>query len=373
MMPSVETLTDMARESGFDLVGIGPSDPGVDGHRFLDWIAKRRHGTMAWLERNASRILDPEQLLPGARSALSLAVGYGRSRVELPGGGKLARYAAGRDYHKVLGRRLARLTTMLTKEGVPADSLRSGVDALPFLERSLAWKAGIGFLAKSSGIIHPDRGPWLMLAEILTKSELPQSAPSAGSCGTCTRCLEECPTVAIVAPHQLDSRNCLSYSTIEHRGPIPWDLRSKQGSWLFGCDVCIEVCPFQDRGGVKLEDPDFRLHPLIESYDLVGVLELSSEEYASEWTGTALRRAGRAGLRRNAAIVMGNLGMHSAGPALSAALADPDPGLRSAAAWALARMGLERQAIHRAWEQEPDAEIRQDLGRSLESFGVRGS
>jgi epoxyqueuosine reductase len=320
---------------------------------------------MHWLERSRDRILDANRLLPGVRGVTALGVDYGREEVLLPGGGRVARYAAGRDYHRVLGGRLRRLKGALVREGLPADSFRGGVDAVPILERALSVQAGIGFLAKSSGVISPSRGPWLLLAELLTRQELPADGPAPGTCGTCTACLDACPTGAIVAPFEVDARRCISYSTIEIRGPIPRELRRPQADWLFGCDICIEVCPFSDRSQRRSEDPDLAIHGALETFDLVGILELSAEDYETRWLATAMRRARREGLRRNAAIVLGNLGREDAAPALVRALSETDPGLRTAAAWALARLRRGRAPIEAALARETDPEVRDDLQASL--------
>lgn len=367
--PRPGLVEEMAREAGFDLVAFGPAGPGEHGAKLEEWIAAGRHGEMDYLERNLPRLLEPERLLPGARGAVALGYDYGRDGVALESGGRVARYAAGRDYHRALGSRMRRLTTALEREGVRGDSLRSGIDAVPILERALAAQAGIGFLAKSSGIIHAERGPWLLLAEVLTTEAFAPSAPATGSCGTCTACLDTCPTGAIVAPFEVDARRCLSYTTIELRGPIPHDYRAAQGDWLFGCDICIEVCPFHSRTGPPHDDPDARLHPALETWQLVGLLALTPEQWNRDWTGTAMRRAGRAGLQRNAAIVLGNLGQEDAAPVLVKALEDSDAGVRTAAAWALCRLGRGRNEAMRALARETDLDVAADMRRSLAEFG----
>lgn len=359
----------MALEAGFDLVRFGPADLDGDGARFAEWLARGRHGQMEYLARNSESIQDPQSFLKGARTTIALALDYGRAAVRLESGARIARYAAGRDYHKTLGRRLRELCRSLEADGFPADSYRMGVDAVPVLERSLAAGAGIGFLAKSTGIIHPKLGPWLLLAEVLSTADIPWDPPSPGSCGSCSACIDACPTAAIVAPFEVDARRCLSYTTIEKRGLIPYELRAAQGAWLFGCDICIEVCPYAKWGHVNSSDPDFRLHAVVETYELVGILDLSEEEYARDWTGTAMRRAGRAGLRRNAAIVLGNLGEEAAAPTLLRALADQDGSIRVSAAWALSRMGIGRNEISQCLAREDDEVLRQDLQRSLEDPG----
>lgn len=365
-----ELIKELAQSAGFDLVALGPADPGLDGERFLEWIEAGRHGSMEYLARNAHKIASGDGFLPGARSVISLGWDYSRAPVTLQGGGQIARYAAGRDYHRALGSRLKRLKADLIRAGMDAESLRFGVDAVPVLERALATTAGLGFQAKSGGVIHPRRGPWLLLAEILSHEELEPDPPSPGSCGTCSACLDVCPTKAITAPYEVDGSLCLSYTTIEHRGPIPHELRKAQGAWVFGCDLCLEVCPYHRFSTERPPtDPDRTLHPALESVSLLGVLELSEEAWQRDWTGIAMRRAKREGLRRNAAIALGNLGEEVAIPSLKRCLEEPDAGLRTAAAWALAQLGVGAGDIEAALAREEDDRIREDLKRSLEGPG----
>jgi epoxyqueuosine reductase len=236
-----ETVRSIAHETGFDLVAFGPADPGEHGAHFLRWLEAGRHGEMRYLEANRERVLDPTTWRPGVRSTIALAVDYGSPAVELSGGGRIARYAGGRDYHRWLRKRVFSLRERLEAAGVPYGSMNGGTDAVPVLERALAVRAGIGFLAKSAMVISPTHGPYLQLAELLTPLDLPPDPPAAGSCGTCTACLDACPTSAITAPFEVDARRCLSYTTIELRGSVPRELRHKQGEWLFGCDVCLEA------------------------------------------------------------------------------------------------------------------------------------
>lgn len=365
-----DTVRTIAHEVGFDLVAFGPADPGEHGAHYLRWLEAGRHGEMRYLEANRDRVLHPEQWRTGVRSAVALAVDYGGPPVELPGGGRVARYAGGRDYHRWLRDRVFRLRERLETAGVPYGSMNGGTDAVPVLERALAVRAGIGFLAKSAMVISPTHGPYLQLAELLTGLDLPPDAPAPGSCGTCTACLDACPTGAIVAPFEVDARRCLSYTTIELRGPIPEPLRAPQGDWLFGCDVCLEVCPFTRRSaGVHRSGaerpPDLRPHRIVETWTLVDVLELSAERYDAEFTGTAMRRATRSGLRRNAAVVLGNRGDQAALPALSRALADEDPVVRGHAAWAIGRLDRRHPALAAALPRENDAAARAEIERAL--------
>lgn len=364
-------IRELAAEAGFDLVRFGPADPGAHGDRFAAWLDAGRAGEMDYLHRNRERITRPQSWLPQARSAITLAYDYGGPPAGLAGGARIARYARGRDYHRFLGKATRRLRDRLEREGVPRGSMAAGTDAIPILERGLAAQAGIGFLAKSSGIISPQLGPYLLLAELLTPLDLPADGPAPGTCGSCTRCLDACPTNAIVAPFEVDARRCLSYTTIELRGSIPEPLRAPQGNWLFGCDICIEVCPFTSKGRVAMPSAPtpapLQPHPVVDGYSLVGVLELSEQDYQRDWVGTAMRRATRTGLRRNAAVVLGNLGDSSAVPALTKALGDVDPIVRGHAAWALGRLEPGSRALHDALGHERDDAVRAEITGALGS------
>jgi epoxyqueuosine reductase len=369
MGPSASLIRERAEELGFDLVGFGPADPGEHAAHYLAWLEAGRAGEMAWMERTRDVLVDPQRYASGARTTISLAFDYGGPEdvVRLPGpGGRVARYAVGRDYHRALGKRVRNLREFLTAEGVQGDQLRGGTDALPLLERALSVRAGVGFLARSAGVISPTHGPYLLLAELLTPQDLPLDLPAPGSCGTCTRCLDACPTDAIVAPFEVDARRCLSYTTIELRGPIPEELREPQEDRLFGCDVCLDVCPFTSaRHGRAARGTtptgDLAPHRVVESFTLVDVLELDAETYERDWVGTPMRRAKRNGLRRNAAIALGNLGDDGAVPALARSLADEDPIVRSHASWALGRLAPDSRELAAALEREQDPLVRAEM------------
>lgn len=369
-MPSPDTVRTIASESGFDLVRFGPADPGEHGSHFLAWLEAGHHGDMQYLATNAERILAPTRWREGVRSAITLAVDYGGPAVELPGGGRVARYAGGRDYHRWLRDRVFRLRSRLESAGVPYGSMNGGADAVPVLERALAVRSGIGFLAKSAMVISPTHGPYLQLAELLTGMELPPDAPSPGSCGTCTACLDACPTGAITAPFQIDARRCLSYTTIEQRGFVARELRAPQGEWLFGCDICLEVCPFTRRSPRRFDlgadrPPELQPHPIVQTWTLVDVLAMDEARYQDEFTGTAMRRATRSGLRRNAAVVLGNRGDPAAIGALEGALKDDDPVVRGHAAWAIGRLDRKRVSLSNALATEDDPRVRAELTAAI--------
>jgi epoxyqueuosine reductase len=364
------TIRAIAHELGFDLVRFGPADPGEHGEHFVRWLDAGRHGEMDYLVANRERILEPTKWRAGVRSAIALAVDYGGPAGELPGGGRVARYAVGRDYHRWLRERVRALRLRLEAEGLPHSSSNGGTDAVPVLERALAARAGIGFLAKSAMVISPTLGPYLQLAELLVGDELPFDGPAAGSCGSCTACLQACPTGAIEAPFQVDARRCLSYTTIEHRGFVVPELRAAQGDWLFGCDVCLEVCPFTSKSRradvLGLHRPkELQPHAIVRTWTLADVLALDEERYEREFTGTAMRRATRSGIRRNAAIVLGNRGDDAALPALVTALRDEDAVVRGHAAWAIGRIDARHPSLDAARANEPDARVRVEIARAL--------
>lgn len=373
MNPSPNTIREIAHQAGFDLVAFGPADLGPHGEHFAQWLDAGRAGEMDYLHRNRDVILDPSRFLPGAKSTIALAYDYGGPAAALAGGqGQVARYATGRDYHRFLGKATRRMREELERAGVAKGSIRVGTDAVPVLERALASRAGIGFLAKSAGVISPTHGPYLLLSELVTQLDLPHDPPALGSCGSCTACLDACPTQAITAPHQVDATQCLSYTTIELRGFIDAPLRAAQEDRFFGCDVCLEVCPFTSKGRSSTSTPvpaDLRPHAVLENFDLVGVLQLSEQDYQEQWVGTAMRRATRSGLRRNAAVVLGNLGDARVGPVLATTLDDQDPVVRGHAAWALGRLRTHRTQLSDRLAKETDQRVAQEIRDALQESG----
>jgi len=357
---------EAARDVGFDLAGLAPATPPRAAERFRAWLAAGRHAGMDWLATSAETILDPARLLPGARTLLVVGRGHSRGPVELPGGGRVARYAAGRDYHNDLRRRLRRLARRLTAAGI-VDGWRRFADAAPLLERSHAAEAGLGFESKAANLLSPGFGPWFFLGELMLDVELEAPpSPPAGSCGTCTAILDACPTQAIVAPGVVDANLCISYHTIENRGQVPRELRAATAEWAFGCDVCSEVCPW------GREAPDtserFGTHAMVER-SLVDWLRHRPDEHATVFAGSPLRRAGRDGLARNAALGLARHRSDEGRAALVDAVAgDPSPLVRAAAGWALVEGYAEdagaRAAVERAAAAESDADAAGDLRES---------
>lgn len=356
-------VLEMAHELGFDLAGIAPLAPPPAAGRFQAWLDAGRHGEMSWLERDRERIADPRRVLPEGGSIVVLGLAHSRAAVELRDGARVARYAAGRDYHNVVLHKLRRFAARLEREGLGGRQRRI-VDAGPVLERSHAAVAGIGFESKAANLLHPRFGPWFFLAEILLGHELaPTTEAPAGSCGTCTACIDACPTGAIVEAGVVDARRCISYQTIENKGAVPDELRSDVGKWAFGCDVCSEVCPW----GAKAPDVGarFGLHSALADQGLVEWLE-AGPEFEARFHGSPVHRPGREGIARNAAIGLGTRPTEAGRKALLRALSfDPSALVREAAAWGLAHgFGGDpaaRTALEAAGRRELESEMRSRL------------
>lgn len=327
-------LKARARELGFDLVGITTAAPPATHAAFLAWLAKGYGGEMAYLHRHADARARPTSLLDGVRSVVMLAMNYKASAPQAEGMARVASYAAGSDYHRILWDRLEQLLGWVRAE-VPGCQGRGVVDSAPLLERDFARRAGLGWFGKNTMLIHPQLGSFFFLGALLLTLDLQPDEPFvADHCGTCTACLEACPTQAFPRPGELDATQCISYLTIEHRSSIPPRLREGMGDWLFGCDVCQDVCPWNHKAPPTRESA-FAPRPLP---NLIDLLALSPAEFRARFRETALSRAKRAGLLRNACIVLGNRGDAAAIPALTAALSDEEPLVREAAAWALDRL-----------------------------------
>jgi epoxyqueuosine reductase len=337
-MPALEDrIKEQARQLGFELAGIAAATPADGFDRFLHWLEAGHAGEMGYLHRHAAARHHPQAVLPGVRSVVMLGMNYKPDEPPPPAAAQVARYARGQDYHDVLRARLNRLLDWV-KGAAPGCAGRGVVDTAPLLERDFARRAGLGWFGKNTMLLNKRLGSYFFLGALLLDLELtPDAAHEAAHCGTCTACLDACPTQAFPAPGQLDARLCISYLTIELRGPIPEGLRPQVGDWLFGCDVCQEVCPWNRKAPAGAE-PAFAARPDLEAVDPVELLGLSEEEFRRRFRGTALTRSKRGGLLRNAALVLGNRGDPVALPALRRARADPEPLVREAAEWAIARI-----------------------------------
>jgi epoxyqueuosine reductase len=317
---------------------LDPEPPGVASYD--DYVAKGFFAEMGWLATGREPRSNPRSILPSARSAVVLGVDYDFARRPDPGGltGKVACYAWGRDYHNLVGRKVKKLCKTLRAAGIQT---YGSVDDRPLLERAWAERAGIGFIGKNCLVITPGRGSTFFLAVILVSAALPPDLPRATAtkhCGACTRCLVACPTQAFAAAGQLDARRCVSYLTIENQGPIPLELRRGLGRWLFGCDDCQEVCPHNHRPPPP-EFADLAPRPGHDWVELDALLFEADEALEARLEGSPIRRPGAVGLKRNAAVVLGNLGDRAARPALLHALDHPHPLVAEHARWALDQIG----------------------------------
>lgn len=354
-----------AHRLGFELVGIAPAVNPVGFSALQEWLDRGFAGEMLYLERRLDAYAHPDKVLPGVRSVMMLGLNYRTADPIDPelGEGRVSRYAWGNtDYHTVLRERLKQLSQFL-KRRVPTAHARGIVDTAPLLERDFARLAGLGWFGKNTLLINKRQGSWLFLAALLTDLELEYDTPHETShCGTCTRCLDACPTDAFDAPYVLDARKCISYLTIELRGPIPTELRSGIGDWLFGCDICQDVCPWNKKAPIS-HDPTFQPRENLRPADARRLLQMSPEAFDREFADTPLARPGRAGLLRNAAIVLGNSGDSAAVPVLIAALQDQEPLVRGAAVWALQQLGGEEavSAVRELVQVETDAVVREEF------------
>jgi epoxyqueuosine reductase len=341
-------LKEQARRLGFDLVGIARATPADGFARLQDWLARGFAGEMLYMHRHAEARRHPAAVLAEVRSVVMVGMSYkpqasisesGVPRSGADGGlrGRVARYAQGDDYHGVLRERLNALLRWLRDE-VPESKGRGVVDTAPLLERDFARRAGLGWFGKNTMLIDKRLGSYFFLGALLLDLDLTPDAPhEASHCGTCTACLDACPTEAFAGPGLLDSRRCVSYLTIELRGPIAEGLRAGVGNWVFGCDVCQEVCPW-NRKAPPGREPALQPRDDLQTLELCELLCVSEAEYRGRFRGTAVLRAQRGGLLRNAAIVLGNRGDRAALPALGRALDDPDALVREAARWAIERI-----------------------------------
>jgi epoxyqueuosine reductase len=339
-MASLEDrLKEQARALGFELAGIAPATDADGFDRLCDWLERGFAGTMDYMHRHGAARRHPSSILTEVRSILMVGMNYhpaserAISTTHTPAG-QVARYARGMDYHEVLRERLDRLLDWLRQQR--PDCLGRGVvDTAPLLERDFARRAGLGWFGKNTMLLNKRLGSYFFIGALLVNLELTPDPPhTAAHCGTCTACLDACPTDAFAAPGLLDARRCISYLTIEHRGDVPAELRPGLGDWVFGCEVCQEVCPWNRKAPAGME-PALQARPELEKLDLIEVLGLSEEAFRRRFRGTALLRTKRRGLLRNAALVLGNTADATALPALRRALEDAEPLVREAARWAI--------------------------------------
>jgi len=336
-------LRERAAGHGFTLVGIAPATEADGFNRFAGWLDAGYAGEMDYLEHKREQRRHPANILPSVRTVMMLGFPYSQTSPYNPfSETKVAKYALGPDYHRYLWDKLNDLAGWLEAEE-PGCRAKGTADSAPLLERDFARRAGLGWFGKNTMLIDKHQGSFFFLAALLTSLDLPIDAPHAAShCGTCTACLDACPTNAFPEPGVLDARKCISYLTIELRGSIPLELREPMGGWLFGCDICQDVCPWNRHP----ETGTFPTNPDLLALDPVELLSLNDAEFRARFRGTSFYRAKRTGLLRNAAIVLGNTGDARAIPALERATSDGDGVIREAAQWALAALNRRLADCH---------------------------
>jgi len=325
-----------AKELGFALCRVAKCVAPPHVREFKEWLEQGRAGEMQWMGRNLDRRINPDLVLPGARSVIVLAMNYftqpaGDPSPVFP---RIARYAQGGDYHDVIGDRLRILDGFLKNHG---GEQKCYVDTGPVLERDFAAKAGAGWHGKSTMLIHPELGAWFFLSEILTTLEFEPDEPQSERCGKCTRCIEACPTGAITAPHQLDSRRCISYLTIELKGSIPVELRPLIGNRIYGCDDCLAACPWNRFAQASRESAFAARHATV-GMGLRDYLDLTGDQFRELFRDSPVKRTKRRGFLRNVCVALGNTGGPEDLPALERAAHDPEPLIAEHAQWAIQRI-----------------------------------
>jgi epoxyqueuosine reductase len=378
-----EAVLAVVRDEGFEIAGIAPART-LDGaaEAAHDALAAGRLADMRWMDEAwIRRATDPERFLAGCQSLIVVALPNHSAGLAEPAGdaprGRVARYARGRDYHRVFEKKLRRIARRLgTEFGAEA---RATVDYGPLLERPYAELAGLAWRGKSTMALVPGFGPWVMLGVVGTSLEIEPDRPLKKTCGRCTRCIVACPTAAISPEgYVLDSRRCISYQTIENRGPIPREMRAQFGDWVFGCDACLDACPV---GAGRFDSyPDFEPQTVRDALpDLRELLRLDETAFAERFRGRAIMRAKRDGLVRNACIALGNVGKPEDMEALADALRDTSALVRGHAAWAVGRLGVRHgvraaacEALEKAFAVEQDQAVREEIRLALEDLAAGG-
>jgi epoxyqueuosine reductase len=368
-------IKDLAAKHGLAVSAVTTADPlpAVEEYLHAHIDAGHVEGMEWFTHERASVSTNIRQLHPTARSIVSFGLAYWSGPAPKPDDGiprgRISRYAWGKDYHRVLKRRMkALLADMNDLTGRDLD-VRMLVDTARIAERAVAARAGLGWFGKNANLIVPGRGTWVLLGEMVTDLDLEPDAPLDRHCGRCTICIDNCPTGAIVAPYTIHAPICISYLTIELRGAIPHDLRSRMGDWVYGCDVCQDVCPYTGAAAI-VDDAEMQPASIENAFpSLHWLLQMTDDEFGTHYFGTPVPRTKRRGLARNAAVALGNIGTDADIPALTNALRNHDEALvRGHAAWALAQIGgrASREALDRAWTSEQDASAREEIARALD-------
>jgi epoxyqueuosine reductase len=338
-----QRMLSFAREIGFDFCRVADCGSAPHAEEFRNWLDEGEHGEMRYMERGEEKRCDPQKVLPSARSIVILALNYFQGNPQAgdtpAAAGRIARYAWGDDYHDLIAKKLDKIDEFLRAFG---GQQKCYVDTGPVLERDHAAQAGIGWHGKSTMLINERLGTWFFLAEVLTTLELPADEPTPDRCGTCERCIKACPTGAITAPHRLDARRCISYLTIELKGSIPLDLRPLIRDRIFGCDDCLDACPWNRFAQVSREAAFFT-HPSTVGIPLRDYLSLSEDNFRVLFRNSPIKRIKRRGFLRNVCVALGNVGDPSDLPALERAAANPEPLIAEHAKWAIHQIRYRHQ------------------------------
>jgi len=376
MSPSSLTslLREKASELGFELVGAIPVSRSKTIDIYNGWLKKGYAGSMAYLERHAELKEDPRQLLPETMSLLALGFNYKTAdpseKVNNPDIGCISRYAWGDDYHELIRSKLSALENFLCQELNAGKLSRSFVDSGPVLEREVAQRAGLGWIGKHSNLINWKKGSWFFLAELLVDVELETDLPfTRVDCGSCTICIEACPTDAIIADRTLDARLCISYLTIELKGAIPLELRPKMANLIFGCDICQQVCPW-NKDAPQSQETGLQPRPENVAPQLLDLMKLDQAAFSNRFRKSPIKRTKRRGLLRNVAVALGNWAHVDAIPALSLGLADEEALIRAHAAWALGRISdlQAKTKLEEAKKTEKNPDVLEEIEAALAVF-----
>jgi epoxyqueuosine reductase len=364
-------ITEYAIECGFDLVRITGAEVFVqDRDAALARIDAGQMDGLPWFtESRVRRGSDPQTLVPGARSVICLGLSYLDADPEgKSGGGKVARYARVKDYHRAMKRRMKAFVRGLEEHLESPVGAKWYVDDGPMLDRAAAARSGLGWFGKSTNILTPSHGSWILLGQVVTDLELEPDPPLKKTCGSCVRCIDDCPTGAIVAPFVVDNARCISYQTIENRGVIPLEMRPLIGDWIFGCDICQDVCPVNRQASTPLQ-PLQKAEAVGPSgqLDLAELLKLTEEEFRDRFQGTSIMRAKRVGLQKNACVALGNNKDEAGIPALVKALLNAEPLVRGHAAWALGQIATAYavSSLERSARSETDDYVLEEIEGAL--------
>jgi epoxyqueuosine reductase len=365
-----QRIKNEGQRLGFELVGISPVRVPPHEESFAEWLRKKYHGHLEYMERTELLRRDPRLLVPWAVSIISVGMNYytpfKRVTSAERGRGWISRYAWGDDYHDIIREKLAALLTFLREIGGEMVEGRAFVDSGPILERDFAGTAGIGWIGKNTQLISPKKGSWFFLGELFTDLPLSYDQAIRDRCGQCDLCLKACPTGAFTGPYLLDARRCISYLTIELKGFIPRHLRPLIGNHIFGCDICQEVCPYNIKASSTVE-PSYLPRQGFYAPELTGLLSISREEFRRRFHGSPILRAKRRGFLRNVAVALGNNGGPEAVPALTGALNDEEPLVRGHVAWALGRIGTSEAlaALRQRLLSEDNPEVKSEIQEAL--------